>query len=401
MSFVLNLWKEKREMGDTKCNKDGWVKKKLGEVCEIIMGQSPSSESYNYEENGLPFFQGCSDFGLLYPNEKVYCSSPNKIAEAKDVLISVRAPVGTLNIANKHCCIGRGLAAIRCDNSSMNYKFIYYFLEATRPILEMLGTGAVFKSINKKQLNEHRIEVPSYKKQIAIVSELDCLNGIIEKQKEQLKQLDELAQSIFYDMFGDPVENEKGWNKKKFKEFGTIISGYAFQSGSFVEEGIPVLKIGNINSGQLSLENVSYYMEDKSLTKYEVYPNDMVISLTGTVGKDDYGNVCILPNTCQKYYLNQRNAKLVTDKDCEILFLKFLFKDYKVKNELTRNSRGVRQANISNKDIYDLLLILPPLPLQQAFASKIEAIEHQKELIKKSIAETETLFNSRMDYYFG
>jgi type I restriction enzyme S subunit len=224
---------------------------------------------------------------------------------------------------------------------------------------------------------------------------------VIEKKKQQLKELDALAQSIFYEMFGDPITNEKGWEVKKLGEISKVIGGYAFKSNHFIENGIPVLRIGNINSGQLKTTSIVFYQENNSLIKYVVYPGDLVISLTGTVGKDDYGNVCILDNTYPKYYLNQRNAKIELSEVIHTEYVRFFLKDKGIKNKLTGVNRGVRQGNISNKDIEGLQIYLPPFPLQQAFASKIEAIEKQKELIKQSIKEVETLFNSRMDYYFN
>ena len=101
-----------------------WQLKKLGEVCQIIMGQSPPSTTYNKNGIGLPFFQGKAEFTELYPIAEKWCNAPNKIAEPNDILLSVRAPVGTTNIANIKCCIGRGLAAIRYDN----YKYVFYFI---------------------------------------------------------------------------------------------------------------------------------------------------------------------------------------------------------------------------------------------------------------------------------
>lgn len=273
-------------------------------------------------------------------------------------------------------------------------KYFYYYLKSS--YIPNLGYSRHYKL-----LKNFEIPIPPLQTQQQIVEELDCLTSIIEKQKKQLEELDNLAQAIFYDMFGDPIENEKGWKIVKFKNIGNIQGGYAFKSALFVNNGIPILKIGNINSGFFKGDNISYYKYDPSLTKYEIYPNDLVISMTGTVGKDDYGNICIIPSDYELYYLNQRNAKLIVNDSYNSVFISYVLKDKKVKRELTKNSKGVRQANISNNDILNLNLISPPLPLQQQFASKIEAIEKQKELIKKSIKETEDLFNSRMDYYFN
>lgn len=187
-----------------------WTYRKLGEACVLTMGQSPSSESYNKEGKGLPFFQGCSDFGKLNPTVKTFCNAPAKIAEIGDVLMSVRAPIGTLNIANVKCCIGRGLASFRALPNIDNM-YLYYFLKHSNNCLQKLGTGSTFKAIGKESLYNFPIPVPPLAAQSRIVSELNLLQSIIDKQKAQLKELDNLAQSIFYDMFGDPVENEKGW----------------------------------------------------------------------------------------------------------------------------------------------------------------------------------------------
>ena len=100
-----------------------WIEVKLSDIADIIMGQSPKSKYYNSNNIGLPFFQGCSEFGEIYPKAEKYCSRPIKIGKKNDVLMSVRAPIGTLNIADRECCIGRGLCAIR---SKENDRFVYY-----------------------------------------------------------------------------------------------------------------------------------------------------------------------------------------------------------------------------------------------------------------------------------
>ena len=107
--------------------RNNWEIVKLKEIAEIIMGQSPKSEFYNTNREGLPFFQGCSEFGELYPVPKKWCTKPLKIAYVDDILMSVRAPVGDLNIADRKCIIGRGLCAIRTKLNSG--RFLYHWLK--------------------------------------------------------------------------------------------------------------------------------------------------------------------------------------------------------------------------------------------------------------------------------
>ena len=202
-------------------------------------------------------------------------------------------------------------------------------------------------------------------------------------------------------MFGDPVLNPKGWEKKKLGDYVTLISGYAFTNNDYSNSGIPVIKIGNINSGYFEPKNLNYVQENVKLNKYLIYPYDIVISLTGTVGKNDYGNLCILPSIYDKYYLNQRNAKLELINHIDKYFLYNIFKFEHIKKSLTNISRGIRQANISNNDILNLQLPIPPLDLQNQFAKFVEQVEKNKENIKSSLNQLETLYSALMQEYFG
>ena len=158
-----------------------------------------------------------------------------------------------------------------------------------------------------------------------------------------------------------------------------VVGGYAFKSDQFDENsGIPVLRIANINAGYFKPVNMVYWKEDKNLERYAVYPGDLVMSLTGTVGKDDYGNVCILSNDYEMYYLNQRNAKLEIKEGINKHYLSQLLKFEQIKKKLTGISRGVRQANISNKDILNLVVPIPPIELQNQFADFVASIDKSK-----------------------
>ena len=125
---------------------------KLEEFAEINMGQSPVSSSYNENEDGLPFFQGKADFGKINPKAKVWCNKPTKIAEKDDILMSVRAPVGDLNIATAKCCIGRGLAGIRAKKDKCYFKYLFYFLRSKYNELNQMSTGSTFKAISKNNI---------------------------------------------------------------------------------------------------------------------------------------------------------------------------------------------------------------------------------------------------------
>lgn len=179
-------------------------------------------------------------------------------------------------------------------------------------------------------------------------------------------------------MFGNPDANEKGWEKSKLENFINVIGGYAFKSQKYLSEGIPVLRIGNINAGYFKGTNLVFYQEDSALEKYKIYPNDLVISLTGTAGKDDYGNICLMDSTYAVYYLNQRNAKIEIKCNFNRFFLMHLFAHPEIKQRLTGKNHGIRQGNILNKDILELDVYVPPIELQNEFAEFVKLTDKSK-----------------------
>lgn len=263
------------------------------------------------------------------------------------------------------------------------------------------------KSVNQasfavKDLKQIKIDVPSLSEQEQIVEILDKLQKIIEMRSKELSTLDELIKARFVELFGDPEINSMQWDEQPLSEKLDVLGGYAFKSEQFDEEnGIPVLRIGNVNAGYFKPVNMVYWKEDDSLERYAIYPGDLVMSLTGTVGKDDYGNVCILGSDYEKYYLNQRNAKLEIKIGLDKLYLSQLLKFEGIKKKLTGISRGVRQANIANKDILNLVVPIPPIELQNQFADFVKQVTKSKVAVQKALDEAQLLFDSLMQQYFG
>ncbi len=182
----------------------GWALSKLVDIANINMGQSPSSDTYNYSGQGIPFFQGKAEFGEMYPKINKYCSKPIKIAKKDEVLISVRAPIGPTNIAFVDCCIGRGLASIRTFGG-ISQRYILYYLRLIETDLIKLGTGSTFKSISKNDLENIPVPLPPLITQMAIVERIEELLSGLAKSKEQLelafRQIQCYKQSILKEIF--------------------------------------------------------------------------------------------------------------------------------------------------------------------------------------------------------
>lgn len=169
-------------------NRNNWQYRKLEDICEIIMGQSPPSDRYNSEKKGLPFYQGKAEFGDVYPTPRKWCSKPLKLAEKNDILISVRAPVGPTNICNETSCIGRGLAAIRYFVKD-GHKFIFYYLRSIESEIANIGTGSTFSAISKSQISNLKIPLPPFPEQHRIVAKIEELFTRLDAGVEALKKI--------------------------------------------------------------------------------------------------------------------------------------------------------------------------------------------------------------------
>lgn len=278
----------------------------------------------------------------------------------------------------------------------LSAKYLFFF--CVNYNFEKLNKAVTIPSLTKSDLLNIKIDLPPLQTQQQIVEELDCLTSIIEKQKKQLNELDNLAQSIFYDMFGDPIENEKEWPKTAFgREFKVSSGGTPdTKNHNYWDNG----RISWIGSN-LCQNSILYYNDGKFITEEgllnssaKLYsPGYVLIALVGaTIGK-----VAMLKFTTTT---NQNIAGIDVNSNKQYTS-EFIFYLSQALYPLFLQLGGdkFKMANLSF--IRALPLITPPLSIQQEFASKIEAIEKQKELIKKSIKETEDLFNSRMDYYFN
>ena len=293
---------------------------------------------------------------------------------------------------------------LRPDTDKITSEWLYYLTtwKTFRKEAERNMTGSAGqKRVPKTFLENYVVNLPDIDTQKSENKILRKVDDLIFLRKQQLAKLDELVKARFVEMFGDPVANIANWPIERLEKHLTIIGGYAFKSDGFRAKGIPVLRIGNINSGYFQPTNMVYWHDDSTLERYKMHPGDLVISLTGTVGKNDYGNVCILGNDYSEYYLNQRNAKLELNETLNGIYLSELLKFPQIKGRLTGISRGIRQANISNKDILSLPILIPPISLQKQFAAFVERVERQKQTVQQSLEKLELMKTALMQEYFG
>jgi restriction endonuclease S subunit len=264
----------------------GWEWKKLGEVCEVIAGQSPEGKYYNSEGRGLPFYQGKKEFTDKFLGDPTtWTTEVTKEARKDDILMSVRAPVGPVNIATQTICIGRGLAAIRVrKNINRNYLFNFLVMNES----EITGnSGAVFASINKRQIEDIAVPLPPLAEQKRIVAILDNVLESIKTAKENVEKnlvnAKGLLESYLNEIFSHPG---KDWEEKKFGEIYDVRDG-THDSPKYHAAGYPLVTSKNLKDGRLNLNNISLINKsdyDKINERSKVDKGDILFAMIGTIG---------------------------------------------------------------------------------------------------------------------
>lgn len=345
--------------------KEGWEYKKLGEVASIKSGKSIDAKNISSELQ-YPCYGGNGIRG--YVQQYSYEGS-------FPIIGRVGALCGNVHLANGRFYATEHALVVELKNKNVNSLWLTYNLKSLN--LRNIAKGVAQPVIAAKEVAKIIIPIPPLSEQQRIVEELDLLSSIIEKKKAQLKELDSLAQSIFYNMYGD-IENNS-------KSFGLQVLG----------------DVCNLKAGKAIKADE---LHDKDETLYPCYGGNGIrgyIDRYSHSGKfpiiGRQGALCGNVNfAVGKFYATEHAVVVTPLIDINTIWLYYLLKAM----NLGQYAHGVAQPGLSVKDLQPLSIPLPPLPLQLQFAEKVEAIERQKELIKQSIKEVETLFNSRMDYYF-
>lgn len=353
----------------------------LRDICKINMGQSPESTSYNSDKQGVPFYQGNADFGALYPNPRIWCSKPIKLAKENDILISVRAPVGALNFSKEECCIGRGLAAITLVSNDFLIEFIYWSLRRGVKELQSKSTGSTFKSINKKVLEEVRIPKISLKDQEDIIKNITLLTNILTKYEQEIVFLDELVKARFVEMFGDPVSNSKDLPVQKMNNVAPICQ----YDGSF-EESVWLLNLDMVESQTGRIINYNIVSKDEiggSVCTFD--ENNVLYSKLRP-----YLNKVVIPDG--KGYATSELVPLRPDpKIINRIYLAYLLRSNEFVEMIKEKVAGAKMPRVSMSDFREFNVPVPLLELQNQFASFVQEIDKSRLLELLAIKHIKSL----------
>lgn len=381
--------------------KQGWEIKKLGEVCEVLNGFAFDSSLFSDDSTHIPLIR-IRDIKKGY-TETFYKGSFSEdyIIKKGDYLIGMDGEFNIAEWSGINSLLNQRVCKLTVVDNKLLARYVLWFMPKALKKIEDETPFVTVKHLSSRKLLDVSIPVPPLAEQEHIVEELDLLSGIIEKQKQQLKEYDTLAQSIFYTMFGDPITNEKGWEVLAIDNVCSSIVrgpfGSALKKDFFVEPSNDTYKVYEQKHAiQKNATIGTYYISRdmfKALSRFEVKNGDIIMSCSGTIGE-----FYEIPNGAEKGIMNQALLKFTLNSLIHKSY--FLYTMEWVKENFEKKGSGLQNIG-SVKTIKETSISVPPLTLQQEFAAKIEAIEKQKELVKQSLAETETLFNSRMDYYFN
>lgn len=370
------------------------------------MGQAPPGAECNKERKGTPFIKA-GEFGIERPIIVEWTTKPLKLARRNDTLLCVvGATSGKVN-KGEDCAIGRSVAAIRADENKLDKDYLYRFVCSWTKRLRAMSQGAAQTVISKEMISNLQIPLPPLAEQQRIAKILDAADSLRKKTQQIIDSYDELAQSVFLDMFGDPVKNEKGWELKTIEKLvknqkhsikrGPF--GGALKKEIFVEKGYLVYEQFHALNRDFNFER--YYIDEfkfQELKAFEVKSKDIIISCSGVY----LGKLAIVPLGAKKGIINQALLKITLDESkMANEFFVFHFSHKNFRNKFFDATRGAGIPNFPPiPEFKKFPFICPPINIQNQFIEKIQLIDKQKELAKQSLKESDDLFNALLQKAF-
>lgn len=361
-----------------------WIISSLSDVAAINMGQSPDSRSYNGEGSGFPFFQGKAEFGKLYPTVRKWCTEPTKIAEAGDILLSVRAPVGPTNLAPDQCCIGRGLAAIRAVKPFDQIYLLYYF-RWIEPWLTQQGTGTTFAAISGDFIKTLDVPVAPLNEQKRIADKLDTLLTQVDACRERLDRVPQILKGFRQAVLAVSASGvlTEDWREKRkikagsLKMLSKVVTlktgpfGSALHREDYVENGVPVINPMHINNGKITPSTGISVTPQKAdgLAEFSLKKGDVIIARRGVMGR------CAVVTEVEVDWLCGTGSMVLrSTKDLVPAYLQICLSSPEVVTMLERQSVGSTMTNLNQGILLGLEIIVPSISEQHEIVHRVETL---------------------------
>lgn len=384
------------------------AKYKLGDICEIVSGSTPKTSIEEYWDGDIKWITPAE----INDDTYIVTDSVRKITDlgAKKtglspfpegtVILSSRAPIGKVAIAGCAMCCNQGFKNLICSEKILN-KYLYWFLKGNTSFLNSLGRGATFKEISKSIVSQIEINVPDIEYQKEAADILEKVSEVIYLRKQELTALDNLINARFVEMFGDPVANDKGWKMKPLLDMGKCKNGMNFH---YDDSGVEIscLGVGDFkdlsvidNTKKLSIVSLNEMPSEEYLLK-----DGDIVFVRSNGNKDLVGRSLAiypgkLPTTFSGFCIRYR----IHDDEITVPYLLRVLKMESMRKKMA--GRGANIQNLNQQILGTLVIPVPPIELQNQFVDFVRAIDKSKVAVQKALDETQILFDSLMQKYFG
>ena len=372
---------------------------RLGDICTVVSGSTPKSNIPEYWDGDIKWITPAE----LTEESYIITDSARHITElgvqktglkpfpAGTVILSSRAPIGKTAIAGCEMFCNQGFKNLICSDQ-VNNRYLYWFLTCNTDYLNSLGRGATFKEISKGIVEDIEIPLPSISKQVEIAEKFEKVSDLIALRKEQLAKLDQLVNSRFVELFG-----HKGYPEDSLLNLCNVID-YRGKTPEKVENGLPFITAKNVRMHQMNLEPREYISKetyDKVMVRGFPKEGDVVFTTEAPLG-----NVCRIPHFDTEFYIGQRIVTLQTEK-LEPVYLEYALSSDDFKTKYMGKSSGSTVTGIRVRLLEQLTIPVPPMELQEQFATFVEQTQKSKLAIQQSLDKLELLKKSLMQEYFG
>ena len=394
-------------------NKSAWKKVKLGDICEVITGNTPSKKIKEYwDKDEVPFITPpeLKYEGINYITPNIFVSKigakQGRIISKNSICVCCIGSLGKLGILKDDAITNQQINSLILKDKNIDLLYLYFYLKTIKNNLESIASSTTVKIINKSSFEKIEISLPNLEIQKKISKKLELLENNIDFRKNQLNYLKELNKSLFTRMFGDIKTNDKNWKIKKFHEIISILTDYhANGSYKILKDNVELLDFKEyaLMIRTTDLENNNFiqgvkYINEKAynfLKKTKIFGGELIINKIGSAG-----NVYLMPylNIPVSLGMNQFMIRLKKDYS-NIFYYKLLTTEYYT-NVIKSNVQGAVTKTITKEAIKNIDIIIPPIELQNKFAERVEKIEKLKFEIEKSIEIAQNLYDSLISKYF-
>ena len=370
--------------------------KKLKDECYIVMGQSPSSEFYNQTRDGIPFLQGRKTFGDKFPTIDTWTTKPSKIGSKNSVLMSVRAPVGDVNIAPFDICIGRGLASIKMKNNHNQY--LYYLLKNNVEKIKNKSSGTVFDAINRNDLENLVLNFNDEIEQIKIEKVLSDIDKKVELNNEINNDLHELLKNIYEDWFinhnypNSKAKLHSNWITNRLGEYLNIERGLSYKGKFLSDDGVPMINLGNVMpDGVFRLEKNKYYSGEYK-EKVTAKSGDIVIANTDmTQDRAVIGSPIIIPNVYNSDIIYSHHIYGIKNLKLPRMFVFYTLLRKEFRAVAGGSATGTTVLALPKDVIENYEIEIPDKSTLEAFSNIAETIYKKRENIMQQNIKLEQL----------